>query len=294
MNSKRSREGRYIQVILALVLIVLAASCTKTEEVYFHKDQSWEVKHSFTYDRDVIPSIGFSILEQVGIRIKLDAITNEFVGLGLNQLAHVYRNSGLEAEWNERRLGDKQTFELKIRGSGINDLADLGLGGDPAQLADLGSEYADYIGLLANQVLINERGDGSIHLSIQQPDGFGDLPLFQTQFILHAGKILSSNATSERSNKAVWESPTEIEVVFLPIQPFWPQYWWIFAVVGGVLIAGVVLFLVIRNSSQKRVRSHRGRRTSRFYSRVNRGRSTAAQRSSITRGRSSTRTRRRS
>ena len=283
-----SVKGWIYRILLVCLITTLVVSCSKTDELFVYENQEWKVKHSLSYSSDIIPSIGIPLFEQIGIRINLGAVTNEFVAIGLNQLAHAYRSFGFKADWDCKKLGDKQTYILILEGNGWEDLADIGLGGDPGKLAVVEDEYIEYIRAFSNQVQIEEKGNNQIYLTMSAPEGFSEFPLFQSEFIIHAGKIISSNATTQKRNTATWENPTHIEVTFTPITSFWSQYWWILAAAGALIVVGIAAVLIIRSLSS-RGRGRSARRLPRPLERRGTSRSSRSRRISSSRRSSSRR-----
>ena len=209
-------------VILLLFLAMLLSACGKEIDVYPYDDASWEVRQKLSINPDLIPSISGEVVPGFSLGFDIGALTDEFIQYGMEQLVWAYERKGVDADWNRQMINGEVVYNIQLRGEGWQALQDWGLGGDVESLTSEisgtydQSEYTAYLSELYGTVIVEPLDNGQVYLKISPSESMEQYPNFGTTFRLHAGSIISSNASKVSGGTATWNSPVTIEAVFVP------------------------------------------------------------------------------
>lgn len=241
--------------LLWIVILIFLAGCSKEVDLTAYTDETWQVRQTIRYNPDVLPGIGGEV-EGLRLNFNTGAMSEEFLQLGLDQLKSALIQKGVQTSWTRQVQNKDSVYQIEMHGAGWQALQDWGLGGDVSSLAANSPfagtpEEAQYLQAAAEMSgkveIIPLEGD-QVQLTISpppaQPGSFDFNSLnYGTTFRLHAGQIISSNATRQFLGAATWENPTLIRVVFVPLSKYTP-YFAVGGGIGGTLVVGLAWWLI--------------------------------------------------
>lgn len=210
-------QWRRYFLLLGVFSLILSA-CREETDLYFYTNRSWKVESALTVDKALIDLFmgvgGMTLGSELGIPIPSSVLQSDnWISLAYDWMVNMYRNMGLDARWRQR----SNTYILTVKGDDFNHLP-----GVREQLiilepvAGTDGQYHLYMETLA---LGGNMGDlGELQEINQQLSmfGFG----YERVVILHAGRIIRSNADEVQGGRAVWRNPATVDVVFVPASPF--------------------------------------------------------------------------
>lgn len=256
------QKGRFPRLFLGLLMtiVLFLFGCSQQSDLTLYNDQSWEYVSSFTFDPDDIPDVSLDIPiieEALSVGVASSLLPESVSDMTLDMAANMYRQEGYRVETEQKRaLGGDTSYVMTITGQGWDKLARM-----------LSGPMLEELGLPASQVTVTEVSDGAVHFVVALPvDTYGLGSMLPTEFRLHGGSILDTNAYEVRGGTATWFGVNSyMEATVEPKSLInWPLVIGI-ALGGAVLLAsGLLLFTVLGNRSRRSSRgSARGRLTRR-------------------------------
>ena len=236
-SSKPRRPTRLLPLILALMLLLSA--CSQKLDITINQSESWRVKSQVQYDEELLDLFGDLaggiIGEELGVPLPSmdisDAIGSLDYVFGLARQQFAAR--GIRFSW--QRAHDKLTLDLR--------------GQNLVQFNQLAPQFAS----------VEKIEDGQYHLTMDiltladLDPGLEDMDdytagLFTYTVILHAGKIIRSNADLVQGGTATWYNPTMIDVVFTPAGSLLPVCLW---GTGGLVLVAIIVAVASRFRGQR-------------------------------------------
>lgn len=216
--------------LLFVLLAIALTACSQKAHLYFYPEERWKVNTTIMIDSQVFQFASQIINEGISEYLPFelpDEIMDPstYLGMGLDVLLAQYGSQGIDANWH--RSGN--SYSIKLEGKNFDQFSELIPG--------------------AITIAPVSDGENQYHLNIY----FGDwnviaAPLYQQTIVLHAGKIISSNAVKMTGGTATWRNPAEIDVVFVPATlSISPIFLW---VIGGFLSIGIIIVLVMNFRSK--------------------------------------------
>ncbi len=189
-----------IELIFVTLVFFLLSACSQTADLSFSQSQAWKLESKSTYDPELFNSLSDSV-ESLGLGITLDNLDESAIEMGMSSLKSYCNQAGVDMNWRRgRTLSGDVTLSVSLSGDRLEQLSQLGQGA----------------------ITVTEEAPGRFHLISQ---GFdlsqyaSDLPVemmgvIDSEFRLHTGGILSSNADKVSGNTAIWYNPAGMDAVF--------------------------------------------------------------------------------
>ncbi len=208
--------SRLLSVFILLVIPLLTA-CTQTVDIYFHSDESWQVKSRLKFSTQEM-LLFRGVVQDFLVKITQDAIpspmlqVDDWPGPAFDLLKAYYANVGIDFRW--KKLFDSYTMQVE------------------------GQSLDQFESLLPGAVEIEKLADDQYHLNINlgEMNTFAAV-IYEQTITLHSSEIIHSNAPKQTSKIAVWNNPDEIDVTFKTGIPI-PQW-----VIGLVILLIVLVFI---------------------------------------------------
>lgn len=194
-----------------LLFTFLLSSCgisalSATTELTLYTGENWDAKTEIVFSAD-----------QIGL------LKNQIDNSIAQQVSRL-KDQGIDASWSQKEGGGRLTYIISLKGQGFDKANTYVFNGQPALRS---SESSD-----GRQVTFRYDPRSSSYLIAQQ----------QT-FILHGGRILSSNGSQTGLGSITWRNPSTIMQATLTEAA--PTSWlsYLMLGVGGVLVVAVVIGL---------------------------------------------------
>ena len=210
--------SRFLSVLLLLVFPFLSA-CTQNVDIYFHPDESWQVKSRLSFSAQEM-LLFRGVVQDYLVKITQKAIPSQLLQVddwpapALDLLKAHYANQGIEFRW--QKFFNSYTME-----------------------AD-GKSLGEFKSLLPGSIAIEKLQDNQYHLNINlgNVNMFASL-VYKQSVTLHSQKIIASNAPHQAGGTATWNNPSEIDATFVPGSQF-PSAWLIGLIIILVIISAII------------------------------------------------------
>lgn len=214
----------YARLIIFLAISIILVACNQEIEVMFSNDQAWNMRMEISYDPQLLETVEMAIpflLEAMevdkNVSPNLTGVDQYAMETSLDLIAAQYRNNGIEMRWHRASERSSET----------------------TYVVDLhGQSYTQFEQIIPEAITLKEQAPNQYHLHIilgEENQYLGII--FQQKITIRAGKILSSNAHELQGNEAIWYNPTEINLVFEPMNPFQQILPWLGGGLALLLIA---------------------------------------------------------
>lgn len=215
--------------ILILIVTPFLAACTQTVDIYFHPDESWQVKSRLKFSsqemllfRGVIQD--FLVQMTQGVVPSQMLQVDDWPSSAFELLKAYYANEGVEFQW--RKIFNSYSLEAE------------------------GQNLEQFESLLPDLIAIEKLEDDQYHLNIYLGENNMFAAIVYKQIItLHGGEIIDSNAPKHTDNTAVWNNPNEIDVAF-ELESYPSILPTIFRVFIFLALATLILIVTIRNKQK--------------------------------------------
>lgn len=187
-----------ITLFLGLIVILLLSACSQTMDASFAKTQAWKLESKSTYDPDLFNNLGDTL---EGFGVELGDLDESAINMAMSSLESYCNQLGVRMDWGRSQsLSGEVTISFVLNGTRLDQLNQLSQGA----------------------ITVTEEAPGQFHLVSQSLDlgqYTSGLPLdmfgaVNSEFRLHTGGIISSNAQKVSGNTAIWYNPVGMDAVF--------------------------------------------------------------------------------
>ncbi len=227
---------RNVNIILAMLMAILLSACSQTTDLSFSQSQAWKLEIKSTYDPELFNNLSDSV-DSLGLGISLDNLDESAIEMGMSTLKSYCNQAGVRMSWRRgSSLSGDVTFSVSLSGDRLDQLNQLGQGA----------------------ITVTEEAPGRFHLTSQGLDlsqYTSDLPVnmmgvINSEFRLHTGGILSSNAQKVSGNTAIWYNQAGMDAVFKAGGGGFAGLGPILAILGGGLaLVGIIAAIANRKKT---------------------------------------------
>jgi len=233
------KKIRILSIIIVISLCLTA--CSQKVDYYFNENETWKISSMLEYDPRTL-----SYLSSI-----LQSVIGEAVGEDLSFIPDDISGDMIE--------GILSMFISTIDLEGIDVSVRQGVSTSTRQeiyITFAGQDLQQINTLAPGYVQLTQIDADTYRLQMQvielgEIDGF-DLSVLNAAYkqtiIIHAGQILDSNADTQTSRQAIWNSPRSIDVTF-KLAPAFPT--WILWLLGLVVASFIMIKFIAGGSKRK-------------------------------------------
>ncbi|MDP1614597.1 MAG: hypothetical protein Q8L68_02260 [Methylococcales bacterium] len=223
---------RFLKILILIFFASFLVACDQKVDLYFHPDETWQVKSDLTFselEKQAIQLADDEFVEFISNLVGLEfspsvSISDDVFSSLLDLLSSHYGSLGIDFQW----MGGIDRYTFTIKGKSLDQFEQL----------------------LPGAISVEKVDEDKYHLNINltEVNTFAAL-VYHQEITLHSNNITSHNAPREEKGSATWRNPKEIDAVFEPISQ--PSLGWLFLLIIVFMVV-VLVILIVKTQVAKR------------------------------------------